>query len=107
VLDSCHWLLRLDPYRYRLTQDRLRKSCDLLRHRCRKHHRLTIGRKLLNNRLNIGHETHIKHTIGFIENKKSNTREMYRLSANVVHEAPRARNNYLRIVTKLGNLIAV
>ena len=66
---------------------------DFRRHGRREKNRLTIPRELLNNPLDIGHESHIEHAIGFVQNEETKLAQIAVVLMDQVQEASWGRDD--------------
>ena len=79
----------------RVTQDRAGQPSDVVRERRREHQVLTALRKQLDDPLDVGHETHVEHPVGFVENEHLHLPEVRDALADEVEEAAGRRGQDL------------
>jgi hypothetical protein len=72
VRHGCHWGLRLYLHDLWVFEDLVRQLLNLIGHRCREEKRLALSRDLSNDLLNVRKESHIQHTVSFIEDESLN-----------------------------------
>jgi hypothetical protein len=83
-------LLLIDLYQLGLRQEFVSDAHDFRRHRGRKQHGLTRGRRLGQDLFHIFLETHAQHLVGFVEHRELDVVQAQRLSAQMVHDPARA-----------------
>jgi hypothetical protein len=71
-------ILHLNPDDLWIILNATRKLLNLRRHRRREEHRLTLARYLGDDLFDLWKESHVKHSIGFVEDQRFDTREIHR-----------------------------
>ena len=80
------------------------KALHVLRPRCRKHERLTIGPNLANDFTNLRFEAHIKHAVGLIQHEVGDAAKVCLLRLQHVNEATRRSNHNFDTTLEVADL---
>ena len=80
---------RLDLDAHRVAQVALGDAVDARRHRRREQHRLALGRRRLEDRLDVLGEAHVEHLVGLVEHDDAHAVERQRAAADVVERPAR------------------
>ena len=102
----CRHVLTRDLNTYRLVQELIYQTFDLIWHRRREEQNLTCERRHVENFLDVWNEAHIQHTVSFIDNKGLNTRHQNFASLELVNQAARCRNQNVDTFHKLAVLLS-
>jgi hypothetical protein len=107
VRDESHRKLTLYLNDRWVLQDNVRQLLDLVWHRRREKHRLSLSWYRSNDLPNIRHKAHVEHPISLVEHQELDAREIHRVAMDVVHESSWARYDDAWVSAQLRNLIAV
>jgi hypothetical protein len=91
----------VDLYRDRLPQDLVGQPADVVRHRRRKQQRLPLRRDMFHDPADIGQEAHVEHPVGLVKHKHLYVRQFNRVLSDVIEQAARTCDDYLRPALQL------
>ena len=92
---------------FRFIQCPFAKLVDLRRNRRREQHCLSITRAFFHYLAHVGHESHVQHSIGFVEDQYFNFVESQHAAANLVKQTAWRRHHDIGAATQCLVLFAV
>ncbi|KOT24528.1 DEAD/DEAH box helicase domain protein [Burkholderia mallei] len=91
----------------RILQQTVRERADLAVERRREQHRLARRGRRRDDRVDVVDETHVEHAVGFVEHEHLQFGQIDAAALEVVEQAPRRRDEDLRVLREQHQLLAV
>ena len=85
-------------------QTRLDQACDIRRERGGKEQRLSLQRQCVENLIDLWSESHVEHTVGFIEYQDLDREQIDRPIPHMVQQTPRSGNDDIRPLAQSSDL---
>jgi len=99
-------VLRLHAQHLRIAHVSLRKTDDPLGHRGRKEQHAAVFARMAHDLLDILHEAHVEHFIGFVQDQETDLVQFERTAADVVQHAPRRADDDVDAPRQAAQLLA-
>ena len=90
--------------RFRLVQQLLGEFLDLGREGGREEHGLTFPRQALHDAADVGHEAHVQHPVGLVEDEEFDLVELDGLLLEVIEQPPRSGHDDLHAAAQFLDL---
>ena len=89
----------------RIGQEAPCQPLDRRRHRRREHERVALLRQLLEDGVDLGHEPHVEHVVGFVEHQLLDVVELHGAALEMVEEPARSRDDDVRPLGERVHLV--